>query len=156
MGKILAGGHEEQVLVEGKAGGTITPGDLVKWSAAGTLLRHATAGGNAQPMFALDFLEGNKGIDDDYATNSRLQAVIARRGTLIHNARVAAGAAAIAFGDALQSAGDGTVEKHTPQAVDEGGSATFTSYVNAIVGYALEAVDNSGGGAAVRIKLEVA
>lgn len=113
MGKILLGGHEEQVLVEVKAGAAITPGDLIAYSAAGSppaATRHATAGGGAQPMFALDSVEQNLGIDDNYATNDRLQAVIARPGTLMRG-RVAAGAPAIVFGDLLESAGDGTLRK---------------------------------------------
>ena len=46
----------------------------------------------------------------------------------------------IVIGDPLVSDGAGNLSKHTPQAVDEAGSATFTSYLDAIVGYAAAAV----------------
>ena len=53
------------------------------------------------------------------------------------DALVAPGAAAIVEGDPLESAGDGTVRKHAA-------SKTVPMHAHAIVGYAGEAVNNSG------------
>ena len=66
----------------------------------------------------------------------------------------AAAATAITNQALLESAGNGTVRLHTPQAVDEAGSATLNIVQNGAIFRALEAVDNSGGGTAVRIKME--
>lgn len=92
------------------AGGTITPGDLLARTSATAAVRHATAGGAALPLFAENAADRNKGIDDNYSSGDNFPALIPRRGDQV-NGRVAAAAAAIAFGDALESAGDGTVRK---------------------------------------------
>lgn len=132
------------------ADATITPGDLLNITATG-VIRHATAAGNAVPIFAVNASDQNKGIDDNYSAADMARFVIAQRGTVV-NARVAASAAAIALGDYLESAGNGTVRKHTAQAINESGSATVNIQANSVVAIATEAVDNSGGGTAVRIK----
>lgn len=136
-----------------KADATITPGDLVKRSSTG-VIRHATAGGNAMPMFAVNAADQNRGIDSDYASSEDVPVVIAARGTQIYGV-VAASASAIAVGDFLESNGAGGLRKHTPQAVAESGSGSYTIYANAPIAIALEAVDNSGGGTKVRIKAEI-
>jgi len=73
---------------------------------------------------------------------------VSEPGEEVH-ALVAAAAPAIAIGDALESAGDGTVRKVVARA------ATTSAQTNSIIGIALEAVDNSGGGTPVRIVMEV-
>lgn len=135
------------------ADATITPGDLVKRTATG-VIRHATAGGNAMPMFAVNSADQNRGIDSDYAAGEDVPVVVAPRGSQIY-ALVAAAAAAIAVGDFVESAGNGTVRKHTPQAVDEGGSAELNVQAAPIIGIALEAVDNSGGASKARLRIEI-
>jgi len=132
----------DPVLKEGIAEGAITPGHLVERDATdGDIQVHGTAGGNAAAQFAIEHGAIGNGVDDAYSAADQVLFAHCRPVDEV-NALVAAGAAAIAIGDYLESAGDGTLQKHTPQAVDEGGAATFTSYLNAIVGRALEAVDN--------------
>lgn len=119
------------------AGGTITPGDLLAIDANGKYVRHATAGGRFGGYVA-DMADYNgKGIDDNYVANDNVFAWICPRGTEI-NGRVAAAAPAIAVGDFLASAGDGTLKKTTTAAE--------------VIGQALTAVDNSAGATAVRIQ----
>lgn len=81
--------------------------------------------------------------------------ILPRAGDVVYS-WLPASAAAVVDGDPLESNGDGTLRKDTAQAVNEGGSATYTIYSEHIVGYAAEAVDNSGGGTAVRIRVRVA
>jgi hypothetical protein len=81
-----------------------------------------------------------KGIDDAYAVNDRVLYQPLDTGCEFM-ALVAAAAPAIAYNDLVESAGNGTVRKTVIAA-------------NAI-GRATEAVDNSGGGAAVRLRVEV-
>lgn len=133
---------------EGKAVAAITPGHLIEEVAAGVQV-HSTAAANAMPMFALEREMTGDGIDVAYAANDTVLFVVAQPGAMI-NALVAAGAPAIAVGDALESAGDGTLRKAVTDA------ATDDTQRDAIVAYAREAVDNSGGGTAVRLKVRVA
>jgi hypothetical protein len=143
---------------EGVASAAITPGHLVEFGGAEELQVHSTAGGNTRKAFAVEY-DPEKEIDTAYAAGEQVMYVTARTGDEIY-ALVAAAAAAIAKGDALESAGNGTVRKHTPpsQAVNEGGTAIYTiaQNHNAIVCFALEAIDNSAGASAVRIKVEAA
>lgn len=150
---IILKGHG--IRKEGVASGAITPGHLVEFGGANDLQVHSTAAGNARKAFAVENdLIGN-GITDDYAAGDQVQYSVFQTGEEVY-ALVAAGATAITKGAALESAGDGTVAVYAAQAVNEGGTATYTIYDGAIVGYALEAVDNSVGGSAVRIRIEVA
>jgi hypothetical protein len=152
--KIILGGDEDPTIDEAVADATITPGDLIKRTSTG-VIRHATAAGNAMQIFAINSASQNRGIDSDYVAAEIVPFVIAESGTVI-NARVAAAATAIAVGDFLESAGNGTLRKHVAQSVNEAGSASiYTIQVAAIVGIALEAIDNSGGGTAVRIRAEI-
>lgn len=134
---------------EGVASAAVTPGHLVKSVAAGVAV-HSVAGGNWQGAIAVEREMTGDDIDTAYAANDQILLAWPRAGD-VFNGLVAAAAPAIIKGDPLEAAADGTVRKHTPQAVDEGGTATYTIYADAIVGYAEEAVDNSGGGSAVRI-----
>lgn len=125
---------------EAAAGATITPGMLVLRAADGDVEPHGTAGGAASPSFANEYGLTGGTIDDDYEAGDQVIFTTYANGSHIY-ALVAAGAAAIAQGAFLQSAGDGTVL--TAAAGDN------------VIGQALEAVDNSAGGTAVRIKIEV-
>lgn len=108
---ILGGWGSARVEDAGKADAAITPGDLVERTATG-IKRHATAGGSAMPIFALDSPDQNRGIDSDYVTGEDTPVAIAQAGLLV-NALLAANADAVLVGDPLGSAGDGTLRKVT-------------------------------------------
>lgn len=151
--KILLRG--DPTVKEYKANGAITPGHLLEIDSNLEAKVHATDGGDVAPvMFAdvQDYL--GKAITDAYADDDRVRALVCRPGDEIY-ALVAAGAAAITKGDLLQSAGDGTLKKYTAQMVNEGGASNVTILPRRICARALESVDNSGGGSAARIKVEV-
>ncbi len=113
----------------------ITPGHLVEITSADAVQVHSTAGGLAQKAFAVeDDLQGNS-ISDAYATGDRVQYNIAARGDEV-NALIADGEA-IAIGDKLVSAGDGTLKELTSESTDE-----------SVVAIAVEACDMSGSSAA--------
>lgn len=134
---------------EGAASEAITPGALVEFGGANDLRNHATAAGNARKAFAIENDLVGDGIDVAYATGERVQYEVFHAGAEVY-ALVAAGAAAITKGAALESAGDGTVR------IQAAAAATSQAQRDSVVGYALEAVDNSGGVSTVRIKLETA
>jgi hypothetical protein len=124
---------------EAVAGGAITPGHLLTLDAAGELIVHATAGGYAAPLFAVENdLEG-KTIDDAYAADDFVQAEYMWQGFEVY-ALVPASAAAIVIGDLLESVGDGTLK---------------ILATGVAVAQALEAVDNSVGGTPARIKVVI-
>lgn len=125
----------------------IVAGMLVNES-AGTVIKHAGAGLNAQRLFAQPNLASAGDIDAVYANGETVSYGAYRQGQEV-NALVGI-VAAIAEGDALESAGDGTLRKAVADA------ATDTTQRDSIVGYALEAVDNSVGAANVRLKIRVA
>lgn len=79
-------------------------------------------------------------VDDTYIADELTPYVIPQRGEQV-NAKVAAGAGAIAFGENLEVAADGTVQ---------------VANTGKVIGTALEAVDNSGGSETKFIKIEVA
>jgi hypothetical protein len=149
---------------EAKAGGAITPGHLLKRSAAETVVVHSTAAGRAQPLFALENETLGKDIDTAYAQNERISFVYAEPGAEI-NAIVAAGAAAIAVGDFLCSAGDGTLKKVVAPAAPADSPATADALRDDIaanlvpnlfaVAVAMDALDNSAGSDPARLRVEV-
>ena len=150
---ILLVGKDLSMMKELVAGGTITPGHLLAINASGKYVVHPTAAGRAMRIFAdmADLI--GKGIDDNYSVNDNVYAWVVPQGAEI-NALVAASATAIVVGDYLESAGDGTLRKATAAsglAVPNGGG-TVVLPGNAVA-QALEAVDNSAGGTAARIKV---
>ena len=152
---ILAG---DPIYKEGLANAAITPGHLVERMSTGKIRVHATAGGNAMKMFAVEMDMVGDDIDTDYAANDTVRFVVARRGDEI-NALLAISATAVVIGSLVESAGDGTIRLHTAptQAVAEGGSASYTiaPKVLAPIGICMEAVDNSGGSAVARVRIEI-
>jgi hypothetical protein len=126
------------VIEEMTAAEAITPGHLVEINTSGNVIKHNSAGAPVVPiMFAIeDELEGGS-IDDAYASADKVQVWIPGRGDQVY-AIVADDAPAIVIGDALESAGDGTVRKQAE------GSEGEAEYANSIVGEALEAIDVSG------------
>lgn len=132
------------VIEEFVANAAITPGHLVEVMSTGKVRVHATAGGNVLPMFALeDELQG-KGIDDAYAANAPVQVWIPNRGDIV-NCLLKDGQN-VAIGDFLESAGDGTVQKHTADVTDSDDATTVLG--NQIIGVAVTAVNMSGSSAA--------
>lgn len=126
----------------------ITPGMLLEES-SGTVGFHSAAAANTNKLFAQANLITAGSIDTDYAPGETVCYLAYRTGDEV-NALVAAAAPAIVDGDALESAGDGTVRKVVTDA------ATDDTQRDSIVGYAMVDVDNSGGGTSVRIALRVA
>lgn len=145
--KIILKGVSLTIQKEAKvATAVITPGMLIQLdTAAGTIKPHGTAEGSAQCAYAIEAgLLGND-INDDYIVGDQCIYVVANKGCEI-NALVADGTAAIAKGDLLVSDGTGCLQG--------AGLATTGEAQNQVVALALEAVDNSGGSAPVRIKVE--
>ncbi len=138
--------HEEALSAAASA---IVPGMLIEELAAGTVQEHTTAAANAQRLFALANLANGETIDDAYGVGETVRYGAAHTGQKVFTL-VAAAAAAIVIGNALESAGDGTVR------IAAADAATDTAQRDAIVGYAVEAVDNSGGGTTARIAMRVA
>jgi hypothetical protein len=126
---------------EAPATASITPGHLLNYDASGNLIKHAVAGGDWQGIVAVEDDHNAKDIDTAYVSGDYVQGEQVDRGCDIYGL-VPAAAAAIARNGPLKSNGDGTV-------IAQGGTGV-------IIGWALEAVDNSGGGAAARIKIMVA
>ncbi len=138
-----------KVNVEYIASAAITPGHLLELASATTVKVHANAGQNVLPMIALeDELQGNA-ITDAYAAADRVQCWIPQRGDVAY--MILKNGENVSAGDFLESAGDGTLQKHTPDTeslgADSSGNIT-TIYTNQIVGIALEAVDMSDSSAA--------
>ena len=142
-------GGEPQVKERLSAAATaIKPGYLVE-EALGKVQEHSGAGLNAQKLFALTNTIVGGGIDDVYAAADTTRYGAFKTGQEVY-ALVAASAAAIVDGDALESDGDGTLRVLTTDA------ATDDTQRDSVVAYAIEAVDNSGGGSEARIKVRVA
>jgi len=142
---------------EAVASEAITPGELIEFGGSNDIQKHSTAGGNARKAFALENDLVGDDISTDYDSGDTVQYGVFEQ-TAEVNALLPTGTAAsvsISKGQALESAGDGTLV-----AWDTAGQATDPSLtpvqVNQIVGYALEAVDNSGGSSEARIEIEVA
>ena len=111
----------------------LTPGMLLEVINGGYVAVHGSSEGSVTPpMFALeDELQG-RGIDDNYATFSKIQVWIPGRGDRVY-ALLKSGESVI-VGDKLASGGDGTLIKHVSASVKP----------NQIVAIAMEAVDMSG------------
>lgn len=121
---------------EALADGAITPGHLLERTSAGKFKVHSSAGQNATRLFAIeDDLQG-KEIGDAYATGARVSAHVFRTGDEVY--ALLADGQNVAIGDFLESAGDGTLRKHSAS------SASVVEYPEAVVAMALEAVDMSG------------
>lgn len=83
----------------------ITPGALVERTSAGLVQAHSTAAGKAEGLFALEDDFQGKGIDDAYAVSSLISCLNTTPGDRIY----AIPTGAIAVGEFVESAGDGTV-----------------------------------------------
>ncbi len=117
----------------------VTPGMLLTRTATG-VRPHNVAGATATPAFAQECGMVGRGIGDNYAIGDQCIYKTYAAGSSVY-ALAHAGGAAIAANAYLKSAGDGTLE--------------LAGNDEVVVAQALEAVDNSGGGTAVRIKVEI-
>jgi len=133
------------IIEEYEASEAISPGMLVEpVAAAETIKKHATEGGNAIPMFALeDELQG-KGLSDAYAAGDKVQVWVAQRGEIVY-AQIE-DEQSIAIGDFLESNGQGYLQEYTAQTADS--DDAITVYPNKIIAQALEALDLSSLSAA--------
>jgi hypothetical protein len=148
MLRVIAVGAQNAQYKEADAAEAITPGHLVALDGSNKAIKHniadvaAAAGvqfvGPVSVAVENDQMGG--GLDDAYAINDRVLYAQLKPGNEFYGL-VAAAAPAIALHDYLASAGNGTLRKTVVKAE--------------AVGRALQAVDNSGGGAAVRIRTEV-
>lgn len=127
---------------EGGAGGAITPGHLIAWNSAGALVVHATAGGNAAKMFALENELYGQTTADAFASGDRVPFFVARPGDVVQ-ARIKA-SENIAVGDYLESAGDGTLQKVTADSAD--------LYNANVIGVALDATNT---GSVVKLAVQI-
>jgi len=128
------------VIEEYAAAAAISPGMLVELTpSAATIRKHATEGGNAVPMFALeDELQG-KGLTDDYAAGDQVQVWIPNRGDIVY-AQIE-DEQSIAIGDFLESNGAGFLQKLVN--VEVSSQAADVVYPLQIVAQALAALDLS-------------
>lgn len=126
---------------EAIAGGAILPGDLITFDATGDVIVNATAAdADAQRMVAVENDLRGDDIATAYAEDDQVQYVVPRQGDELYM-WIEANNAAVLKGAALESASGGDLQ-------------TYTS--GRIVGFAAEAVDNSGGGTHARIQVEIA
>ena len=129
----------EGIRKEALAAAAITPGHLVQYDSAGKLKVHATAGGFAARLFAIeDDLQGNE-IGDAYSSGNQVIAEALPPGAEVY--AIIANGENIAKGDILVSAGDGTLKE-----ADTDSSGTIVEQHPIAV--ALEAIDLSDSSAA--------
>lgn len=138
---------------EGVALLALSPGELVELNTSGQVIAHGTAKEIVTPAFVVENELLGSEITVDYAALDNVVYEVMPPGSEVL-ARLPASAAAVVIGDLLESAGDGTLRKQTP--FSQSGSTPFavTAEGHAIA-RAIEAVDNSGGGTEVFIKVEV-
>ena len=142
--KDFTGIQEERI-----ANAEIYPGHLIEVMSTDKVRVHATEGGNALPIFAIENELEGQGIGDAYAAADIVQFRYFRTGDIVLG--ILADGESIAIGDPLISAGDGTVKEWaavTESFEIEGssGEAIEVTLGNplSIIGYAEEALDLSG------------
>lgn len=105
-------GGPRTVINDMAASEAVTPGHLVeRVNTAGVWRwrKHASAGGDAQRAVATEQSMMNLGVDDAYAAGDLMEVVEATHGTNLW--MLIASGQNIAYGDRLESAGDGTLRK---------------------------------------------
>lgn len=137
----------QNVIEEGVANAAITPGELIEWMSTGKVRKHATADGNAIPMFALENELEGKGLADNYAADDRVQCWIAGRGDQVYT--LLKDGQNVAIGDYLVSAGDGSLKKLVVT------SAGVVEQPLQVVAQALEALNLSGSASVANARLKV-
>lgn len=122
---------------EATAGGTITPGMLVKLNASGQLIAHDEEGGRGECGFAVEDALQGKAVGDDYSSGNLACYILPRKGCEVH--ALLKDGENVSIGDELVSAGDGTL-----QARGSSGSGV-TEWQT--IGHAMEAKDLSSDSA---------
>ncbi len=138
---------------EGVALLALSPGELVELNTSSQVIAAAVAKENITAAFVVENELLGSEITVDYAALDNVVYEVMPKGAEVL-ARLAASAAAIVVGDLLESAGDGTLRKQTP--FSQSGTTPFAVVAEGhAIARAIEAVDNSGGGAEVFIQVEV-
>lgn len=122
---------------ERDAGEALYPGHLLEITSVGKFQKHSNAGQNVVQIFAIEDALQGKDIDDQYSSDDPVRGWIPQRGD--HALTVLADGENVEIGDYLESAGNGTLQKHIVES---------TTYSNQIVGIAVEAMDLSGSAGA--------
>jgi len=150
--------QEVRIMETGKFAGVTAPGSILRESAAGVFTKHDVNGGDVAPLKVaeIDFLQG-RGITTNYAANALGPVVTLRPGDKF--VAILKDGENIAFGDYLQSAGDGTVRKAVAQKETNADSsgAHVTFHTRRLLAKALEArnlTDSSGADDSKWIKCE--
>jgi hypothetical protein len=131
---------EGTIYEEAIAGGTILPGHLINKTNTDTVVVHASAAGQAPKFVATEemlVLKG-EGLDDDYGVGDRVSYRRLRSGDKVQ--MWLEDGHAVAIGDILESAGDGTLQPVTgnfgcfqaAEAVDTSGGAAAAARINVI------------------------
>lgn len=120
---------------EALADAAITPGWLLERTATG-VKAHATRGGLAQRLFAIEDENQGKEIGDDYTSANRVFFKNFQPGDVVY--ALIQDEQNIAIGDMLVSGGDGTLAEL------QSDSSAVGQAEQDVVGVALEAVDLSG------------
>lgn len=131
--------------VEYEASEALSPGMILEpVSGANTIKKHATEGGDAVPIIALENKLEGKGITDAYAAADKVQCWIPQRGDeaylLIEDEQN------IAIGDFLESNGAGYLQKVTD--IQLSSQVVDIAYSRPKLAQALDALDLSGLSAA--------
>jgi len=128
-----------EIEIERLAGAAITPGMILQLGSGNTVVAHATAGGNILGnMVALeDELQGGT-IDTAYDAADVVKIGIFRTGDVVY--AILTDGVSVSIGDALESAGNGMLTKHTADIESPG---VLSVYPKQIFGFAQEAVDTS-------------
>ena len=146
------------------AASAITPGMLIELNGSTKVRAHASAGQNILPMIAFENELEGEGINDAYAADDQVQCWIPTRGDEAY--MILADGENVSEGDFLESAGNGYLQKHTPDTEAIGGdssAAVASFYSNQIVAQALEdlnlsassGAESSGLQGAQRIKVRI-
>jgi hypothetical protein len=69
---------------EARAGAAIRPGDLVDVATTGKVLKHPTAGGPAEKMFACEDALQGRTIRDNYALDELVTMIIPQNGDIVY------------------------------------------------------------------------
>ncbi len=138
---ILLLGAENAIYKEAFAVGAITPGHLVERVSTGKVQPHSTVDAEGLKLFARENEVFGNNIDEDYAADDTVLLVAVQAGSEVFG--FLADTENVVIGERLVSDGAG------------GFQAVTVATTDAVLAYALEAVNNSSGSQA-RIKVEIA
>lgn len=120
------------------ASGAITPGMLVERTSDDKVKAHATAGGPANRLFAVEDAPSGNGLSDTYADANTVLLWHPGPGDQVYAIADDTTGVAIAIGDFVESAGDGRLRELSPVQ----SSAGVSEFAQNVVGVALEAASN--------------